>query len=112
MRYRFIAAEKAHYPEIRDVGTLVISGGVAANQFLMRVVREMLAARGMGHVNVVAPPVELCTDNAAMIAWAGWEMWRAGWTSGLKMTPIKKWSVDERVEGGILGSTEWVKREV
>ena len=105
----FIAAE--HDPTIKEASTMVISGGVAANKFLMRVVREMLAVRGMVHLEVMAPPVELCTDNAAMIAWAGWEMWRAGWTSGLRITALKNWSVDEAVEGGILGATEWVKRD-
>jgi N6-L-threonylcarbamoyladenine synthase len=104
-----IAAEQD--PSLKRASTLVISGGVAANKFLMRVVREMLAVRGFGQVLVTAPPVEFCTDNAAMIAWAGWEMWREGWTSGMRITALKRWSVDDGVEGGILGATEWVKRE-
>ena len=84
--------------------TLVLSGGVASNRFMRHVIRSILDVRGFGHVRIVAPPVELCTDNAAMIAWTGIEMWEAGYESGLDVCAIKKWSVDPTHEdGGILG---------
>ncbi len=56
---------------------LVVAGGVAANQFLRG--RLAQVAKDFG-AELVAPPIALCTDNAAMIAWAGMERWRLnGW---------------------------------
>ncbi|PKS10455.1 hypothetical protein jhhlp_002206 [Lomentospora prolificans] len=96
----------------RSISTLVVSGGVACNKFLMEVLRSMLDVRGYGHIGIVAPPVELCTDNAAMIAWTGWEMYRAGYTSALDVRVLKKWSVDPAAEdGGILGAEGWIRQE-
>ena len=58
------------------------------------------------------PPVELCTDNAAMIAWTGYEMFHAGYESELSCRAIRKWSLDSSAEdGGILGVNGWKKRE-
>ena len=74
--------------------TLVLSGGVAANRFLRHVVRVYLTARGFPDVDLLAPPPELCTDNAAMIAWAGLEMFEAGWASGLDIRALPKWSLE------------------
>jgi tRNA A37 threonylcarbamoyltransferase TsaD len=84
--------------------TLVISGGVAANTFLMHVFQEMLQARGYGWMEVVTPPAELCTDNAAMVAWAGMEMFESGEmeTRGPKVAldalPRAKWPLGEGLE--------------
>jgi len=74
--------------------TLVLSGGVAANRFLRHVVREYLDARGFPGVGLLAPPPSFCTDNAAMIAWAGLEMFEAGWASGLDVRALPKWSLE------------------
>ncbi|KAH7635109.1 glycoprotease family-domain-containing protein [Sordaria sp. MPI-SDFR-AT-0083] len=96
-----------HSGEAQKVKTLVVSGGVASNQFLRHVLRRVLEVRGFGHIRIMAPPVNLCTDNAAMIAWTGSEMYRAGWVSKLDMLPIKKWSMSSTGEqGGILGTEE------
>ncbi|KAK1052372.1 Mitochondrial tRNAs modification protein [Friedmanniomyces endolithicus] len=54
--------------------TIVVSGGVAANKFLRHVLRSILDARGFGHIKLAFPPIELSTDNALMIAWAGVEI--------------------------------------
>ena len=95
-----------------QIDTLVISGGVASNGFLRHVLRSWLAAKGFrGVVELNAPPVELCTDNAAMIAWCGVEMWRAGFESSLDIKAFRKWSVDPAREGGILGVPGWKRRE-
>ncbi|KAK4242354.1 glycoprotease family-domain-containing protein [Achaetomium macrosporum] len=93
-------AGTAKTPRIK---TLVVSGGVASNRFLMHVLRAMLRVRGFGNVEIVRPPAEMCTDNAAMIAWAAMEMWGAGWRSELDVLPLRKWSMDPEKEGGILG---------
>ncbi|PNS21465.1 hypothetical protein CAC42_1244 [Sphaceloma murrayae] len=96
--------------ERAKIKTVVISGGVAANRFLRHVFRSMLDAQGFPDLQVLFPPVEYCTDNAAMIAWAGTEMFNAGWRSGLDIEPIRKWSLDRRAEdGGILGASGWVQ---
>jgi N6-L-threonylcarbamoyladenine synthase len=54
-------------------------------------------------VRFTAPPLRLCTDNAAMIAWAGIERARAGlWTPG-DLVPRPRWPLDTR-QDGMLGS--------
>lgn len=77
------------------INTLVISGGVAANDFLRHVFRTFLDVRGLEDVHVVFPPMELCTDNAAMIAWTGMEMYEAGYRSDLSIGAMRKWSLDD-----------------
>ena len=106
-------------PELRSARTLVVAGGVASNKFLMHVLRRTLEARGFAvgdgeeGMEIVAPPVELCTDNAAMIAWTGMEMYEAGWESELGITGIGRWPMDgEGSEGGILGVGGWARREM
>lgn len=92
------------------IETLVVSGGVAANQFLMRVLRSFLDVRGFEDIKIVAPPPYLCTDNAAMIGWAGIEMYEAGWRSSLSCRPVRKWSLDPKAQdGGILGPGGWFR---
>ncbi|KAJ9633335.1 Mitochondrial tRNAs modification protein [Knufia peltigerae] len=99
--------------QLRDQGlhipTLVVSGGVAANDFLRYYLRQMLDVRSFHKVNLVFPPVELCTDNAAMIAWTGVEMFEAGYRTDLGCGPLRKWSMDGQSEdGGILGAGAWI----
>jgi N6-L-threonylcarbamoyladenine synthase len=92
------------------VESLVVSGGVAANSFLRHVMGAFLHVRGFGHVKLFFPPIDLCTDNAAMIAWTGLEMWEEGWRSDLSIRPIKTWSMDPSAgDGGILGVQGWTK---
>ena len=55
---------------IKDVPALVVAGGVAANALIREALEDMAKTRAM---RFVAPPLALCTDNAAMIAWAGIE---------------------------------------
>ncbi|PNY29537.1 tRNA N6-adenosine threonylcarbamoyltransferase, mitochondrial [Tolypocladium capitatum] len=89
--------------------TLVVAGGVASNRFLAHVLRSTLAARGFPAVDIVAPPVALCTDNAAMVAWTAMEMYDAGWRSELSVLPIGRWPMDPAVGEGILGAEGWVR---
>ena len=77
-----------------QIGTLVVSGGVAANAFLRHVLRSILDARGLGHVQLCFPQPVLCTDNAAMIAWAAYEMFAAGWRTDLNCSPVRRWPLD------------------
>jgi N6-L-threonylcarbamoyladenine synthase len=96
----------------QEVNTLVVSGGVAANRFLMTVLRSFLDVRGFPHIQVIAPPPYLCTDNAAMIGWAGIEMFEAGCSTDLSCRAIRKWTLDPSAEdGGILGAEWWIRGE-
>ncbi|KAI1963504.1 Mitochondrial tRNAs modification protein [Ophidiomyces ophidiicola] len=103
---------KGHAQAKSPVKTLVVSGGVAANQFLRTLLRLFLDVRGFEDIDIVAPPMYLCTDNAAMIGWAGIEMFEAGWKSDLKCRALKKWALDSRADdGGILGPEDWIRHE-
>ncbi len=75
-----------------DINALVVAGGVAANQ----VIREGLesVAKDAG-IRLIAPPLKLCTDNAAMIAWAGLERFERGESSDLSVSPRSRWPLDE-----------------
>jgi N6-L-threonylcarbamoyladenine synthase len=70
---------------------LVIAGGVAANATIRAALAEAAAAHG---VRLIAPPVRLCTDNAVMVAWAGLERLRRGWTDTLDHAPRPRWPLD------------------
>ncbi|KAJ5763108.1 hypothetical protein N7533_001789 [Penicillium manginii] len=108
-----IALEQLRLTAREEIGTLVVSGGVAANRFLMAVLRSFLDERGFGRVRVVAPPPYLCTDNAAMVGWAGIEMFEAGWETDFSVRALRKWTLDsEAGDGGVLGPGGWVKRDV
>ncbi|KAF4215259.1 hypothetical protein CNMCM8980_010337 [Aspergillus fumigatiaffinis] len=104
--------QKVRNKGVPEVKTLVISGGVAANRFLMAVLRSFLDVRGFGHVEIVAPPPYLCTDNAAMIGWAGIEMFEAGFSTDLGSRALRKWALDSRAEdGGLLGADGWMMKQ-
>lgn len=71
--------------------SLAVAGGVAANQSI----RDGLtgAASELGF-SFIAPPLKLCTDNAAMIAWAGIERWRMGERGG-DVQARPRWPLDQ-----------------
>lgn len=70
---------------------LVVAGGVAANKTL-RAGLETLAAKHK--VRFAAPPLKLCTDNAAMIAWAGMERLLLGMTDAPDFPVFPRWPLD------------------
>ncbi|KAF2418951.1 hypothetical protein EJ08DRAFT_690576 [Tothia fuscella] len=83
-------------PAKPPIRTLVLSGGVASNLFLRHLLRAYLDVSGFEHVKLEVPPVEYCTDNAAMIAWAAWEMICAGHVEkdmgkAFEMRVLRKW---------------------
>jgi N6-L-threonylcarbamoyladenine synthase len=73
-------------------GPLVAAGGVAANRFLRARLERLCAAQG---TRLVAPPPKLCTDNGAMIAWAGVERLRLGLQDPLDFAPRPRWPLEE-----------------
>lgn len=73
-------------------GVFVVAGGVAANKML----RARLAACAREQMfGFALPPLQLCTDNAAMIAWAGIERFEAGLIDGLSAAARPRWPLDE-----------------
>ena len=70
----------------------MVAGGVAANRYL----RDRLgtAARTLG-LTLVAPPAALCTDNGAMVAWAGIERLRLGLTDTLDARARPRWPLED-----------------
>ncbi|TXC63228.1 tRNA (adenosine(37)-N6)-threonylcarbamoyltransferase complex transferase subunit TsaD [Sphingosinicella ginsenosidimutans] len=74
---------------------LVVAGGVAANQ----AIRAALADLAHRHdLPFVAPPLWLCTDNAAMIGWAGALRFEAGLIDGLDAPARARWPLDPLAE--------------
>jgi N6-L-threonylcarbamoyladenine synthase len=78
-----------------DAPALVVAGGVAANRPI-RAALEELAARNGRQFSV--PPAWLCTDNAAMIAWAGAERLAGGLTDPLDAPARARWPLDEQAD--------------
>jgi tRNA N6-adenosine threonylcarbamoyltransferase len=70
---------------------LVVAGGVAANQRLRGAVLGLCAERDY---TLTIPPVALCTDNAAMVAWAGLQRLQAGLTEPLDFKARPRWPLD------------------
>ena len=73
---------------------LVAAGGVAANQAIRKVLQRIAFEAGTA---LVVPPPELCTDNGAMIAWAGAERLALGLTDTLDVAPRARWPLEEVV---------------
>lgn len=82
-----------------EATALVVAGGVAANTAVRGALTLLAADHGL---RFVAPPLWLCTDNAAMIAWAGAERFALGLTDPLDMPARPRWPLDpdaEKVRG-------------
>jgi N6-L-threonylcarbamoyladenine synthase len=70
---------------------LVAAGGVAANQAIRRMLREVA---GRAQTTLMVPPPSLCTDNGAMIAWAGAERLALGLIDSMDAAPRARWLLD------------------
>ena len=79
----------------RAPNAVVIAGGVAANAALRSALARFCAEAGLP---MVAPPQKLCTDNGAMIAWAGIERLRLGLTDRLDVAARPRWPLDPKSE--------------
>ena len=84
-----IALQKSSAPAI------VLAGGVAANHAIRSALAELAAAQGR---RFSVPPGWLCTDNAAMIAWAGAERFACGSSDPLDVAARARWPLDKSAE--------------
>ena len=71
---------------------MVAAGGVAANEAIRKMMHRLAFESG---TVLVVPPTELCTDNAAMIAWAGAERLALGLTDALDTSPRARWPLEQ-----------------
>ena len=85
---RAIKYFKQKYPDGQD---LVVSGGVASNTYLRNHLKELAAKHDL---DFAAPPIRFCTDNGVMVAWAGLERFRKGFTGSLDFKPRPRWPLD------------------
>ncbi len=79
------------YKERADEPTIVICGGVSANLTIREKLNELAQKHGM---KVSAPPLSLCGDNGAMIAWAGIERLQRGQNDPLDFKARPRWPLD------------------
>ena len=96
-----VLAEKTRRAlDICRVDALAVAGGVAANATIRAALEDVATTAG---ARFVAPPLRLCTDNGAMIAWAGLERFRLGARDGMDLAARPRWPLDD-ASPAMLGS--------
>ncbi len=80
---------KKHYPDKKI--SIIVAGGVAANQRIKEVFRKV---GKKNKYDIFFPSLYLCTDNAAMIAYAGLERLKRKKTNSLEFKPKPRWPLD------------------
>lgn len=97
--HQAFAAFSEAYPNITEP-SLIVAGGVAANQTLRGIFQATAQKHGF---KLIVPPFHLCTDNAAMIAWAGAERLALGMTDNIDFKARPRWPLDT-VSAAVYGS--------
>lgn len=77
--------------DLRLTTDLVLAGGVAANRYIFSRLQKWSESNNL---NVITPPISLCTDNAAMVAWVGIEKMKLGISDQLNFKPKARWELD------------------
>jgi N6-L-threonylcarbamoyladenine synthase len=99
------SAMKRFAREFGGPGLLVVAGGVAANRAIGGALEALCRDEGFA---LKIPPPKLCTDNAAMVAWAGVERCQLGLFDELDVAPRARWPLQDAPGGGngIAGAPE------
>lgn len=90
------AIEKFSRDLMQSEPIFVVAGGVAANKAIGAALRDVAQQTG---AKLVVPPPALCTDNGAMIGWAGAERFALGLTNGFEVAARPRWPLDEMKKG-------------
>ena len=77
--------------DLRKSLSIDAAGGVAANKSIRTALQTLSNQKG---IQFIAPPISLCTDNAAMIAWAGVERFNKEDFDGFDFLPKPRWPLD------------------
>jgi N6-L-threonylcarbamoyladenine synthase len=80
----------------KNPNAIVVAGGVAANRTIRNTMEELAISL---RLPLVIPPAELCTDNGAMVAWAGAERLALNMTDPLDIKPRARWPLDSAPAG-------------
>ncbi|MBS0469910.1 MAG: tRNA (adenosine(37)-N6)-threonylcarbamoyltransferase complex transferase subunit TsaD [Proteobacteria bacterium] len=91
---------KTDYPDATSPG-LVLAGGVASNGAIRGALTALAAREGF---QTKIPPPRLCTDNAAMVAWAGVEHGQLGFFDDIGVSPKARWPLAGAPLGGSLSA--------
>jgi N6-L-threonylcarbamoyladenine synthase len=75
------------------IKNIIIAGGVAANRYIFSHLKIWAQKKNL---ELIAPPISLCTDNAAMVAWVGLERLKLGMEDGLDFKPKVRWGLERR----------------
>lgn len=100
LREKTARALDLYLAEAPATPTIAVAGGVAANTPIRSALTALCAERG---VQFTAPPLALCTDNGAMIAYAGLERFAAGETDDMTLAARPRWPLDKKAPA-LLGS--------
>lgn len=93
-------AIEVYLAENPDAPAFAVAGGVAANQAIGAALADLCDRAGL---RFLAPPLSLCTDNAAMIAWAGIELFQLGRRDDMTLAARPRWPLDQTAPA-MLGS--------
>ena len=99
-------ALETYLAENPETPTLAVAGGVAANQTIRGALETVCADHA---VDFTAPPLALCTDNAAMIAYAGLERFKAGHQDDMSLVARPRWPLDKKAPALLGGGKKGAK---
>ena len=92
---RFLSDYQDNFSQEGKTPTLVVCGGVAANQHIRQILQDLTRKAKM---DFIAPRMALCSDNGAMIAWVGVERLNSNMTDSLDIAARPRWPLDEGAE--------------